>query len=136
MTTRLSPYLNFPRGDARSALEFYHSVLGGELTLNTCGQYGMVGPNADKLMHGQLETEDGLVLMGADSPADMITLTPGDNISVAVFGDDEQKMTDWFTALSEGGAVAMPLGKQVWGDLFGAFEDKFGINWMFNVAGA
>ena len=34
MTTRLNPYLNF-RDTTRQAMEFYHSVFGGELTMNT-----------------------------------------------------------------------------------------------------
>ncbi len=132
MTTRLAPYLNFPQGNARTALEFYHSVLGGELSINTFGQFGVQGPNADKVMHGQLEA-DALLLMAADAPADMVTVTPGDNISVAVFGDDVEQMHQWFAALSEGGEVAVPLAVQVWGDEFGSFADQFGINWMFNV---
>jgi PhnB protein len=28
----------------------------------------------------------------------------------------------------------MPLEKAPWGDTFGMFVDKFGINWMVNVS--
>ena len=39
MPSRLNPYISF--GDnARSAMEFYKSVFGGTLTLNTFGEYG------------------------------------------------------------------------------------------------
>ena len=34
MTSRLNPYLGF-RDNAREAMEFYHSVFGGELTSST-----------------------------------------------------------------------------------------------------
>jgi PhnB protein len=27
----------------------------------------------------------------------------------------------------------MPLEKQVWGDEFGMFTDKFGMTWMVNI---
>jgi PhnB protein len=59
MTSRLNPYLTF-NGDAREAMEFYRSVFGGELNLNTFGDFGT--PDAalkDKIMHAQLETPDG-----------------------------------------------------------------------------
>lgn len=38
--TRLNPYLSF-RDQARSALEFYQSVFGGELTLDTFASFDM-----------------------------------------------------------------------------------------------
>ena len=34
MVTQLNPYLSF-RNTARQAIEFYHSVFGGELTIST-----------------------------------------------------------------------------------------------------
>ena len=29
----------------------------------------------------------------------------------------------------------MPLEKQMWGDFYGHLTDKFGIDWMVNIAG-
>ena len=29
----------------------------------------------------------------------------------------------------------MPLEKQVWGDTFGMCKDRFGVQWMVNIAG-
>ena len=50
----LNPYISF-RDNARQALEFYRDVFGGDLTLNTFGQYGDPNaPGADNIMHGQL----------------------------------------------------------------------------------
>ena len=28
----------------------------------------------------------------------------------------------------------MPLEKQMWGDVFGMVVDRFGVNWMVNIA--
>ena len=28
----------------------------------------------------------------------------------------------------------MPLEKQMWGDVFGMVTDRFGVNWMVNIA--
>jgi len=70
MASRLNPYLNF-NGNARQALEFYQSVFGGDLNVNTFGQLGgMEGADADKIMHGQLETGAGYTIMAADVIAD------------------------------------------------------------------
>ena len=51
-------------------MTFYKSVFGGELTISTFGDYHASEDPAeqDKVMHSQLETSDGLVLMGADTP--------------------------------------------------------------------
>jgi PhnB protein len=133
MTVRLNPYISFPDGNARAALEFYHSVLGGELTINTFGEFGAPDPAiADQVMHGLLEAPGGLTLMGADTPPGM-TRVAGDNIAVSLSGDDGDAMRQWWAKLSDGGKVNVPLEKQMWGDEFGACTDKFGIEWMVNI---
>ncbi|MBP2473322.1 PhnB protein [Crossiella equi] len=134
MATRLNPYINF--GDrAREAMEFYQSVLGGTLNMNTFGDFGGQGEDADKIMHSQLETEAGLTIMGADAPAGM-SHTMGDNVSLCLNGDDSAELHRLFDGLADGGSVTVPLEKQMWGDEFGSFVDKFGISWMVNIAGA
>lgn len=42
MSSRLNPYISF-RDNAREALEFYQGVFGGELHVNTFGEYGDQG---------------------------------------------------------------------------------------------
>ena len=131
MASRLNPYLNF--GDnAREAMEFYKSVFGGDLTLNTFGEYGTQGDEANKIMHAQLETDDGYTLMGADTPEGM-THNAGDNITVSLSGDDAESLRGYWEKLSEGGIVTMPLEKQMWGDEFGMCTDRFGVPWMVNI---
>lgn len=136
MSSKLNPYLNVLDGRAREAVEFYQSVLGGELTLSTFGEMGTEGPLGEQVMHAQLETPAGFTLMVADAPPEMVQVTLGDNISVSLSGDDAEELRGWFNALAEGGRVNMPLEKQVWGDEFGAVTDRFGINWMVNIAGS
>ena len=138
MASRLNPYLNFPDGKAREAMEHYRSVLGGELNVMTFGDSGAQGPVADQVMHAQLETPAGYTLMGADAPPEMVQVTYGDNVSVSVSGDagDAEELRGWFAGLSEGGEVRQPLEPAPWGDEFGMFTDRFGISWLFNIAGA
>ena len=46
MSITNTPHLNF-RGDARQALEFYHSVFGGQLMIATYGQFGVPQDDPD-----------------------------------------------------------------------------------------
>ncbi|RJU01702.1 VOC family protein [Arthrobacter frigidicola] len=133
MTTRLNPYLGF-RDTAREAMEFYHSVFGGELTLSTFGDFQASEDPAeqDKIMHGMLETESGLVLMGADTPNSM-DYTVGTNHSVSLSGTDEAELRGYWDKLSDGGTVTLPLERAPWGDSFGMCSDRFGVSWLVNI---
>ncbi|MFJ6673476.1 VOC family protein [Actinosynnema sp. NPDC091369] len=134
MTSRLNPYISFA-GNAREAMEFYESVFGGTLRLNTFGEYGAAdAPEAEKIMHGQLETDSGYTLMASDTPPGM-PHNPGDNVTISLSGDDADELRGYFAKLSDGGTVAMPLEKQMWGDEFGLCQDRFGISWMVNISG-
>ena len=133
MASRLNPYLNFD-GDARQAMEFYKGVFGGELNLNTFGEFGDAGsPGADKIMHAQLETSSGFTLMASDTPPGM-QRNPGDSMSISLSGDDAGELRGYWEKLSDGGTVTMPLEKQMWGDEFGMCTDRFGVPWMVNIA--
>jgi PhnB protein len=132
VTSRLNPYISFP-GTAREAMEFYRTVFGGTLNVNTFGEFGNPGADADKIMHAQLETDRGYTLMAADTPQGMQHV-PGNNITVSLSGDDIDELRGYWEKLSDGGQVAMPLEKQVWGDEFGMCIDKFGVPWMINIA--
>jgi PhnB protein len=130
--SRLNPYISF-NGQARQAMEFYQGVFGGDLRLNTFGEYGAPDEAyADQIMHAQLESPGGYTLMASDTPPGM-SYNPGDNITVSLSGDDEAELRGYWDALSAGGTVSVPLEKQMWGDTFGACVDRFGIPWMVNV---
>ncbi len=133
MAVRLNPYLSF-RDTARQAIEYYHSVFGGELTLNTFAEFQASEDPAeqDKIMHSMLETADGLVLMAADTPNSM-EYTPSTGVSVSLSGDDEGALRGYWEKLSDGGTVVMPLEQAPWGDTFGMCVDRFGISWLVNI---
>jgi PhnB protein len=133
VSSRLNPYVSFS-DNARQAMEFYRGVFGGELALSTFGEGGgMEGPDADKIMHAQLETPSGFTLMASDTPAGM-ERTEGTNISISLSGDDADDLRGWFAKLAEGGTVTMQLEKQMWGDEFGMVVDPFGVTWMVNIS--
>lgn len=134
MPVQINPYLHFDR-NAREAMEFYRSVLGGELQILTFGDLGASsesGPPADGVMHSYLGTPDGFALMASDGEPGRETGSPS-GISISLSGDDQEKLRAWFHGLAEGGTVDVPLEKQIWGDEFGQLTDRFGVRWLVNV---
>ena len=132
MASRLNPYIGF-EGNARQAMEFYKGVFGGDLRVNTFGEFGSQDtPDADKVMHSQLETDSGITLMASDTPSGM-QRNPGDTITISLSGDDADALRGYWEKLSDGGTVTMPLEMQMWGDEFGMCMDQFGVPWMVNI---
>lgn len=135
MRSLLNPYIGF-KGNAREAMEFYKTVFGGKLTISTFGENHMShSPEDDKkVMHAMLEAENGITFMGSDTPSDM-KADDGSRISISLSGDNEEELRGYWDKLAAGGTVTMPINKAPWGDTFGMLTDKFGINWMVNIAG-
>jgi len=133
MTSRLNPYISF-RDNAREAITFYQEVFGGDLVINTFGQYGAApeGTDPEGVMHAQLETPLGFTIMASDVPAFM-EFTPGASIRISLSGDDADELRGYYAKLVDGGSADVPLEKQVWGDEFGMGTDKFGIGWLVNI---
>ena len=136
MTIGLTPYLRFA-GDAKEAMEFYHQVLGGELSMMTFREGANEGNPAfaDLIMHSSLFVERGLHLMASDTQPGMDVRGNGVMAlsSDGTSGADAETLTKWWEGLAEGGQINMPLEKAPWGDSFGELRDKFGVIWMFNI---
>lgn len=133
MPTTLNPYLGF-RDEARTAMDLYQSVFGGELTRSTFAELNASEDpaEAEKIMHSQLVTPGGMVLMAADTPNSM-EYAAGGSISVSLSGSDEDELRGYFDKLADGGTVVLPLEKAPWGDSFGMVRDRFGVSWMVNI---
>lgn len=130
----LDPYIFF-KGNCREAMEFYKSVFGGELQMQSLGQVPAdAGMSIDKsrkdeIMHARLS--GGMVtLMGSDSQKASDKTA---KVELSLSGSDESQLKAVFDKLSDGGSVRMPLSKQFWGDLFGMVTDKYGVDWMINI---
>lgn len=135
MQSRLNPYISF-KDNAREAMEFYKSVFGGKLVMNTFKEFNAsADPSEDnKIMHSMLEADNGITFMAADTPSSM-EYSPGKNISISLSGDNEEELRGYWEKLSAGGTIRQPLEKAPWGDSFGMLTDKFGIEWMVNITG-
>ena len=133
MTTHLNPYLGF-RTTARDALEFYRSVFGGELAISTFGEFHASEDPAevDLVMHGQLTTPGGLVLMASDTPSSM-ELASASSVSVSLSGEDLAELSGYWDKLAVGATITAPFGTAPWGDTFGMLVDTFGTAWLVIV---
>ena len=133
MQSKLNPYINF-QGQAREAVEFYKAAFGGTLTMSTYKEGGVPHDpsEANHIMHAMLTADNGIVLMVADTPSGM-EYKPGTNISLSLSGDEETQLKGYWETLSAGGTILQPLAMAPWGDTFGMFIDKFGINWLVNI---
>lgn len=136
MTIGLTPYLQFD-GTTREAMEFYHRVLGGQLSMMTFAEgMGETNPDlASNIMHASLYVDRGLHLMAADVPPGM-PMSANGCISLSsddAEGGDAGNLLSWWEHLEEDADVTMPLEQAPWGDRFGQLTDKFGVKWMVNV---
>ena len=136
-------YLTF-NGNCEEAFNFYKSVFGGEFPY--LGRYKdmpaedgkkTASEDAEKIMHVSLPISKETMLMGSDTGGDWAAnYSQGNNFSISISTDTKEEADRLFNGLSAGGTVNMPMNKTFWGDYFGMFTDKFGINWMvsFNEA--
>jgi len=128
----LNPYLIFG-GQCGEAMEFYHEILGGELTMQKYSEAPMPCPpgSENKIIHALLKTPE-LTIMGSDDNTES-PVKLGNNVQMSLVGTNEPRLTEIFTKLSDGGSVYTPLQKMFWGDMFGMLVDKYGVSWMVNI---
>ncbi|ACZ32009.1 3-demethylubiquinone-9 3-methyltransferase [Xylanimonas cellulosilytica DSM 15894] len=140
--TKLNPYLSF-KDQAKAALEFYQSVLGGELDVTTFGDMpdmpGVPEGEGGLVMHGHLETPGGLTLMASDTGTMMPYVPATSGVTVALTGAgaaDLDYVRSAYEKLLDGATETLPFELAPWGDHYGQLTDKFGVSWMFDVGEA
>jgi PhnB protein len=133
---QVQPYLSF-EGRCEEALEFYKKALGAQVDFlqrfkeappEACPA-GM--PAGDKVMHASARIGDSVVFF-SDGMCSGKPAFNGIALSVAVpdVAEGEKRMK----ALAEGGKVTVPFAKTFWTEGFGMVADRFGVQWMVNVA--
>ncbi|HRO43732.1 MAG TPA: VOC family protein [Flavipsychrobacter sp.] len=141
--TSVNVYLNF-NGNCLEAFDFYKSVFGGEFSYvgrfkdmppPAEGQPTMSEEDGERIMHISLPISNETMIMGSDTGGEWASsYTQGNNFSISINTDSREEADRLFNGLSAGGNVAMPMNETFWGDYFGMFVDKFGINWMISFA--
>lgn len=138
--TTINVYLNF-KGNCEDAFNFYKSVFGGEFSY--VGKFGEMPPQegmppmppemANQIMHISLPISKETTLMGSDTGGEWAPhFLQGNNFSISVNTDSKDNADRFFNGLSAEGQVIMPMADTFWGDYFGMFTDKFGVNWMIS----
>ncbi len=130
-------YLSF-NGNCEEAFNFYKSAFGGEFPyigrykdMPNDGSKPIPADFGDRIMHISLPISKETVLMGSDTGGEWSSnYMKGNNFSLSIGADSKEEAEKLFNKLSEGGQVTMPLNVSFWGEYFGMFTDKFGINWM------
>lgn len=137
--TKLNPYLTFP-GTAAQAIELYKKVFKVEPTTvqkfkDMPPQEGVPAPSAaggERIMHAGFQIGNDMLMISDAPEGKDATVIMGTQTHVSLHPDSKGEADRIFGLLSEGGAVAMPMAMQFWGDYFGMCKDRFGINWMIN----
>jgi PhnB protein len=132
---QLTPYLYF-KGACEAALQFYQAC--GLGTIRELRRYAGTpmaerddGAWRDKVLHSEFEGRD--VRFYASDGADS---EPMKGCALLLENDDPDAAGALFAALSAGGRVTAPFARQFWGDHYGNFTDKFGVQWAMNSRGA
>ncbi len=130
-------YLTF-NGNCEEAFNFYKSVFGGEFPY--MGRFGEMPPSeenqmspehANRIMHVSLPISKETVIMGSDTGGEWAAnFKQGNNFSISITAESQDVADRLFGGLSAGGTITMPMNETFWGDYFGMFTDKFGVNWM------
>jgi PhnB protein len=131
--TALTPYLLFD-GTCHSAMEFYKSCFGGELTTtkvkDSPAKDSLPAAQQEKILNARLQSGE-VEISASDWLRPDRTPVRGNTVCLYLSGASLQKLQSLFEKLSEGAEVTDPLGEQFFG-AYGALNDKFGIRWMFH----
>ena len=83
------------------------------------------------ILHSSL-TKENIIMMGSDMMGQ--GLVKGNYVTLCMNCSSDEEITTYFSKLSEGGRVKMPLHQSFWGATYGELTDKYGMNWMFNFS--
>jgi PhnB protein len=127
----IQPYLFFD-GRCEEAIDFYRRTIDAKVTQVT--RFKDV-PNAcspgkqhdDKVMHASIQI-GGATVLASDGECQGKPNFDGFGLSLNAPNDSETERL--FGALSDGGAVRMPLTQTFFASKFGMVKDRFGVTWM------
>jgi PhnB protein len=134
----INPHIHF-NGNTEEAFEFYKSIFGGSFTrivrykdLPGMG-YAFPEKELNKIMHISLPIGGSSVLTGSDVPDILGKVSENENRSkITISAESKEEADSLFNSLSAGGNIEYPMDYSPWGSYFGAFRDKYGIEWMID----
>ncbi|SDE67714.1 PhnB protein [Paenibacillus sp. UNCCL117] len=134
-------YINFD-GITEQAIEFYSQALQATEVKKVKFKDFPQDPNyplpereLNMIMESSIAFAGGKIMLSDVLPAMKVVtgeLVKGNQLLISLVIEDKQKLEEYFTNLSVGGHVVMPLSNTPWSSCFGMLVDKFGISWKFN----
>ena len=124
-------------GNCEEAMQFYASVLGGNITsltrINDTPMASEMPPGAPNfVVNAQLELPGGAWLYGGDVPPHIPYGDGIQGVNICLNFPDAAEAERIYNALIEGGKAEMPFGPTFWAKGFGMLRDRFGVDWMVN----
>jgi len=129
--TKMTPFLMFQGGKAEAALDFYVEHIPGSRIVSM-QRFGPEGPGPEGTVLRATVEIAGQPVMAHDSfIRHGFDFTPSSSFFLECA--DEAELERLWDALSEGGAVLMPLDNYGWSRRFGWLADRFGVSWQLNL---
>lgn len=131
-------YLQFA-GNATEALSFYEKALSASevkaVKFGIMPDSQLSEEEKNMVMDSYIRFGNNVIMLSDVPPSmeqAMGKVIPGSNMLISIIDGDEKTNAKYFSRLSEGGNVIMPLASYPWSKNFGMLVDKFGITWKFN----
>jgi PhnB protein len=131
---QFNSYLLF-EGNCEEAFTTYAKIFGGKIEAMLTHEGTPAAAQAPpewqkKILHARLSIGSA-VLMASDAPPGRYSRPQGFSVNIGLTDVNEAERI--YAALSENGAVSMPLAETFWAQRFAMFTDRFGTPWMINV---
>jgi predicted 3-demethylubiquinone-9 3-methyltransferase (glyoxalase superfamily) len=124
------PFLLF-QGNAEAAMTFYVSLIPGSQVIEVA-RYGPGAAGAEGSIMKAIFSVGGQAVMCTDSTVrHEFTFTPA--FSFFIDCESDAQIEQLASALSQDGAVFMPLGEYGFSRRFAWVNDRFGVSWQLNL---
>ncbi len=135
---KVEAYLFF-NGRCEEAIAFYKTAIDAQVAMSMRfnempepREEGAIPPGMeDKIMHASLRIGETMVMASDGYCQDTAHF---DGFSLHIETASKEEADRLFKGLCDGGTVTMPLEETFWSPYFGMVTDKFGVNWMIDVA--
>jgi PhnB protein len=139
VTLKLIPYLVMD-GNAKEAIEFYEKALNAEILFTQ--SFGEMPENPEfplpeeakgRISHATIKVGETELMLSDTFPGQ--PHQSGNQVTICITTDDEEKSRQMFEALKQDGQVTMPLQETFFSPAYGTLIDKFGVNFQIFTEG-
>ncbi|MDP5276725.1 VOC family protein [Chengkuizengella axinellae] len=134
MSLQLSPYLVM-NGDGREAIQFYEKALDAEILFNQSlgemcenSDYPIPAEAKEFVGYASLKIGDSILRVSDSHPGQPHQV--GNQVTICISTDDEEKTQRIFEALQDNGQVKMPIQQTPISPSYGIVTDKFGVTFQ------